>query len=103
PERIALDPGFGFGKRLEDNLELLRALPELRALGFPLCVGLSRKSFLGRLSGEADPARRGSESVAATALAAAGGAAIHRVHEVGPARTALAIAGALAADRGALG
>ena len=94
PGRILLDPGFGFGKRLEDNLALLRALPELRSLGFPLCVGLSRKSFLGRLSGQDDPARRASESVAATALAAAGGAALHRVHEVGPTRAALAIASA---------
>ena len=95
PERIALDPGFGFGKRLEDNLALLDALPELRSLGFPLCVGVSRKSFLGRLSGEGEPARRLSETLAATALAAAAGAVIHRVHEVGPVRAALAIAGAL--------
>jgi dihydropteroate synthase len=96
PERIVLDPGFGFGKRLEHNLALLAALPELRSLGFPLCVGLSRKSFLGRLSGQPDAARRGAESVAATALAAAGGATLHRVHEVAPARAALAIAGAVA-------
>ncbi|HEX6884818.1 MAG TPA: dihydropteroate synthase [Planctomycetota bacterium] len=100
PERIVLDPGFGFGKRPADNLALLRALPELRALGFPLCVGLSRKSFLGHLSGQQEPARRGPETLAATALAAAAGAAVHRVHEVATTRAALAIAGALAADTG---
>ena len=96
PARIALDPGLGFGKLLEHNLELMRALPELRSLGFPLCVGLSRKSFLGRLGGAADPARRGSETVAGVALAAYLGAEIHRVHEVAPARAALLLATPLA-------
>jgi dihydropteroate synthase len=102
PARIALDPGFGFGKTVEHNRALLAALPELRALGFPLCVGLSRKSFLGRLSGCAEADQRGAETVAATALAAAAGAALHRVHEPGPIRRALAIASALAADTGSL-
>ena len=74
----------------------MRALPELRSLGFPLCVGLSRKSFLGRLGGAADPARRGSETVAGVALAAYLGAEIHRVHEVAPARAALLLATPLA-------
>lgn len=96
PARIALDPGLGFGKTLEHNLSLLRALPELRSLGFPLCVGASRKSFLGRLSGEERPAARGAETLAAVALAAFFGAEIHRVHEVAPARAALRVAHALA-------
>lgn len=96
PARIALDPGLGFGKHLEHNLELMRALPELRSLGFPLCVGLSRKGFLGRLSGESEPARRASETSAGVALAAFLGAEIHRVHEVAPARAALRVALALA-------
>ncbi len=95
PARIALDPGLGFGKLLEHNLELMRALPELRSLGFPLCLGLSRKSFLGRLSGASEPAQRGSETSAGVALAAFLGAEIHRVHEVAPARAAVCVATAL--------
>lgn len=95
PARIALDPGFGFGKLLEHNLALMRALPELRSLGFPLCLGLSRKGFLGRLSGQEAPSERGPETTAATALGAYLGAEIHRVHEVGPARAALRVACAL--------
>lgn len=96
PARIALDPGLGFGKLLEHNLELMRALPELRSLGFPLCLGLSRKSFLGRLSGATEPARRGSETSAGVALAAFLGVEIHRVHEVASARAAVSVATALA-------
>jgi dihydropteroate synthase len=96
PARIALDPGIGFGKLLEHNLELMRALPELRSLGFPLCVGVSRKSLLGRLSGQADARARGSETCAAVALAAYLGAEIHRVHEVAAARAALSVAQGLA-------
>jgi len=95
PERIALDPGLGFGKSLAHNLELMRALPELRSLGFPLCLGASRKSFLGRLSGEEVAARRGSETSAAVALGAFLGAEIHRVHDVAAARAALSVARAL--------
>jgi dihydropteroate synthase len=97
PARIALDPGLGFGKTLEHNLALVRALPELRSLGFPLCLGASRKSFLGRLSGEERPAARAAETLAAVALGAFLGAEIHRVHEVAPARAALSVAHALAA------
>jgi dihydropteroate synthase len=95
PARIALDPGFGFGKLLEHNLELMRALPELRSLGFPLCVGLSRKSFLGRLTGLEEPRERDEATRAATALAAYLGAELHRVHTVRSVRSALAIARAL--------
>ena len=101
PSRIALDPGLGFGKRLEHNLELLRALPELRSLGFPLVVGLSRKSFLGALSGERRAGHREHETSAALALAAHLGAEWHRVHDAGPARAALAVAGGLARGAGA--
>ncbi len=97
PACIALDPGLGFGKELEHNLELMRGLPELRSLGFPLCLGASRKSFLGRLSGEERPAARAAETTAAVALGAFLGAEIHRVHEVAPARAALSLARALAA------
>jgi dihydropteroate synthase len=100
PERIALDPGLGFGKSLAHNLALMRALPEMRSLGFPLCLGASRKSFLGRLSGEERAERRGSETTAAVALGAFLGAEIHRVHDVGAARAALTVARALASGEG---
>ncbi len=96
PARIALDPGIGFGKRLEDNLDLIRALPELRSLGLPLCLGVSRKSFLGRLGAEERPERRDVETAAAVALCALFGAEIHRVHDVAAARRALRVAEALA-------
>jgi dihydropteroate synthase len=79
--RIVLDPGLGFGKRGEQNRELLRRLPEIVALGYPVLVGASRKSFLGELSGRA-PADRLPESLAAAAVAARGGAALLRVHDV---------------------
>jgi len=81
PGRIAIDPGIGFGKRLEDNLALLRALPELRSLGLPIVLGASRKSFLGALSGTERPADRHAETLGATAIGAALGADIHRVHD----------------------
>jgi dihydropteroate synthase len=95
PSRIALDPGIGFGKRLEDNLELIRAIPELRSLGLPVCLGVSRKSFLGRLTGAESADRRDAETIGAVAIAALLGAEIHRVHDVEAARRALRIAAAL--------
>jgi dihydropteroate synthase len=80
-ERIVVDPGFGFGKTLMHNLELLRALPELAALGYPVLVGLSRKSSLGTITGR--PAGdRLPASLAAALAAVARGAAIVRVHDV---------------------
>lgn len=100
PARIALDPGIGFGKLLEHNLRLMRALSELRSLGFPLCLGVSRKSFLGRLSGQEEAGRRGPETLAAVVLADGLGAEIHRVHDVAPTRAALRVARGLAADKG---
>lgn len=82
-ERLLVDPGFGFGKTLEHNLELLRRLPELEArAGAPLLVGLSRKSMLGTITGEAVPAERLGASVATALLAAQRGAKIIRVHDV---------------------
>jgi len=94
--RILLDPGIGFGKRLEDNLALLRALPELRSLGLPLVLGVSRKSFLGLLGGEDRPHERTFETTAAVAIGALLGADVHRVHDVAGARRALAVAQAVA-------
>ena len=80
-ERIVLDPGFGFGKTLAHNLELLRALPELAAAGYPVMAGLSRKSSLGQITGRA-AAERLPASLAAALAAVARGAAIVRVHDV---------------------
>ena len=80
-DRIVLDPGLGFGKLAAQNLELLRRLRELAALGYPLLVGASRKSFLGEITGAAAPDRL-PESLAAAAAAMHGGARILRVHDV---------------------
>ncbi len=81
-ERIAVDPGIGFGKTAEHNLELLRRLDEFRALGCPVAVGASRKSFIGRILELAEAGERLEGTLAVTALAAASGAAIVRVHDV---------------------
>lgn len=80
-ERIALDPGFGFGKSLEHNRALFRALPALSAIGYPILVGLSRKRTIGDITGREAGARTAG-SVAAALLAAQNGAAIVRVHDV---------------------
>jgi dihydropteroate synthase len=98
-DRIDLDPGIGFGKTLGHNLELLRRLDELVAIGRPLMVGVSRKSFLGRITGREVPAERAVATAAANVLAFARGARIFRVHDVAASRDALAVAAAtLAAD-----
>jgi dihydropteroate synthase len=84
PERIVLDPGFGFGKTLEHNLQLLRSLPKLAELGRPLLVGLSRKSMIGRVLGSDQLEDRRWPTVALTAHVREKGARIIRVHEVRP-------------------
>ena len=81
-ERIVLDPGFGFGKTLEHNLTLFRALEGMGRHGYPLFVGVSRKTMMGQLSGRSVPAERMVASVAAALLAAQRGAHIIRVHDV---------------------
>jgi len=81
-ERICIDPGIGFGKTLEHNLELLRRLPELADLGYPLLVGASRKSLIGIVLAEPDPKRRLEGSLAIAMWAAAHAAAVVRVHDV---------------------
>lgn len=94
-ERLSVDPGIGFGKRLEDNLVLLARAGELRArLGLPLVVGPSRKSFLGRLTGE-PAAERDLASHAACAVAVFAGADAVRVHDAAGAARAVAVARAL--------
>ncbi len=90
PERIALDPGFGFGKTLAHNLALLRGLDALAALGQPVLAGLSRKSMLGAMTGKPVTDRLAA-SVAAALLAVQGGANIVRVHDVAATRDALAV------------
>ena len=94
--RVFVDPGFGFGKTLEHNLALLRALPRLAGLGAGLMVGLSRKSMIGALTGVADAGARVAGSTAAALLAAQRGARIVRVHDVTATRQALAVWQALA-------
>lgn len=80
-DQILLDPGFGFGKTLDHNLELLASLDQFRILGYPLLVGLSRKSMLGQVSGR-EVHERLAASVAAATIAAMKGASIVRVHDV---------------------
>ena len=96
-ERVWLDPGIGFGKTLDHNLELLRRLDEIAALGRPVVIGVSRKSFLGRLTGRAEARDRVAASVAANVLAYERGASIFRVHDVAETVDALAVAGATVA------
>jgi dihydropteroate synthase len=93
-ERIWLDPGIGFGKDLDHNLELLRRLRELRALGRPLVVGASRKSFIGKIDGSPVEQRLGG-TIASSILAAAEGADVLRVHDVAEAAQATKVASAI--------
>lgn len=88
-DRIAVDPGLGFGKGPEQSLELLAHLGELRSLGYPVVVGASRKSFLGWATDEADPLRRVEAGIAAALYAAEHGAAVVRTHDVLPTVRAL--------------
>jgi dihydropteroate synthase len=93
-ERVWLDPGIGFGKTLEHNLELLRRLGELRALGRPLVIGTSRKSFIGKVDGS-PPGERLGGTIASSVLAAAEGADVLRVHDVAEVAQALKMAQAI--------
>jgi dihydropteroate synthase len=97
PDQIILDPGIGFGKTVEHNLELLRRLDELVEIGRPVMVGTSRKSFLGKLSGRAEPAERVPGTIATCVLAYERGARLFRVHDVAPVHDALAVAAATVA------
>jgi dihydropteroate synthase len=98
-ERVLLDPGIGFGKALEHNLELLRRLDEIVAIGRPVAIGTSRKSFLGLLTGHAEPDRRLAGTIASNVLALERGASVFRVHDVAPVREALAVAAATVSER----
>jgi dihydropteroate synthase len=92
-ERIMLDPGIGFGKTIDHNLELLRRLDELVAIGRELVIGTSRKSFLGRITG-GDLHERLPGTIATNVLAYERGARVFRVHEVAPVHDALAVTAA---------
>jgi dihydropteroate synthase len=93
-ERIWIDPGIGFGKTVEHNLELHRRLGELGELGRPIAFGSSRKSFIGKLTG-AEVDRRLGGTIASNVIAYANGAGMLRVHDVGPMRQALTVADAI--------
>jgi len=82
PANLIVDPGIGFGKRPEDNVALVRRTTELRSLGLPILGGVSRKAFLGQLTGIQAPDARLGATAAAVALCVAGGAEILRVHDV---------------------
>lgn len=93
---IIVDPGIGFGKRPEDNVEIVRRLSEFRALGRPFLLGTSRKSFLGTMTNRS-PSERLEETIASVVVGALHGADIVRVHDVGPIVHALAVADAFRA------
>jgi dihydropteroate synthase len=93
-DRIAVDPGIGFGKTIEHNLELLRRLDEIAGLGFEVVIGTSRKSFLGKLTGREDPHDRVAATLATTVLALERGATVFRVHDVAETADALKVAAA---------
>jgi len=97
-ENIVLDPGFGFGKTLQQNLALFHALPRLMNNGYPLLVGVSRKAMIGQLTGK-EVTDRVAGSITAAALAAQMGAAIVRVHDVAETHDALKVATALSGPR----
>jgi dihydropteroate synthase len=93
-ERVWLDPGIGFGKTVEHNLELLRRLDEIVAIGRPVVIGTSRKSFLGKLAGGRDEGKRLPGTIATNVLALERGATVFRVHDVAQNADALAVAAA---------
>ena len=94
-ERVLLDPGIGFGKTLQHNLKILGRLEEFAVLGRPLVIGVSRKSFLGTLTGVGSPDQRVIASVAAGLVAWMKGAVVLRVHDVAAHAQALRVVAAI--------
>jgi dihydropteroate synthase len=92
-ERVWLDPGIGFGKTLEHNLELIRRLDEIVAIGRPVVIGTSRKSFLGKLTGRSERDRVAG-TIATNVMALERGASVFRVHDVAEVRDGLTVAAA---------
>jgi len=99
-EKVWLDPGIGFGKSVEHNLELLRRLDELVAIGRPIVVGTSRKSFLGKLAGGRPESGRLPGTIATNVLALERGASVFRVHDVAAVADALTVTAAVLAREG---
>ena len=95
PDRIAIDPGIGFGKSVTGNLELLSHLNELSLLGYPVLLGTSRKSFIGKILNQDVPQERLSGTLATIVLGVNQGVKIFRVHDVRPAREAALVAWAI--------
>jgi dihydropteroate synthase len=95
-DRVWLDPGIGFGKTIDHNLELLRRLDEIAAIGRPVVIGASRKSFLGKITGRPER-ERVAATVAANVVAYERGASIFRVHDVREAVDSLRVASATVA------
>jgi dihydropteroate synthase len=100
PARVWFDPGFGFGKSVGHNLELLRRLPEIVALGRPVLIGTSRKGFIGTVTGEKLPAGRLMGTAATVAWAVIHGAAAVRVHDVAEMSAVVRMVGAIAGPTG---
>jgi dihydropteroate synthase len=99
PDRIMVDPGIGFGKSVEDNLRLIRHLGELKALGLPVCIGVSRKHFTGKITGVDRPGERIEGTAAAVTAAILNGADVVRVHDVGVMKRVAAMADAVRGKR----
>lgn len=95
PDKVVIDPGIGFGKTFEHNLELIARLRSFTSIGAPILVGPSRKGFLGAILGGAAPADRAVATATACAIALLNGARIFRVHDVRPVREALQVAEAI--------
>jgi dihydropteroate synthase len=95
PDNLVIDPGIGFGKNVDDNLRLLRHLGEFKVLGRPICVGVSRKHFTGKITGVTRPADRIEGTAAAVTSAILNGASIIRVHDVGTMKRVAAMADAI--------
>jgi dihydropteroate synthase len=95
PASIAIDPGIGFGKTVTHNLELIDGLGNLAGMGFPVVLGTSRKTFLGRVAGIEDPTLRDGVTAVTTALGFERGARVFRVHDVASSRAALSLAAAI--------
>ncbi|MDP2637362.1 MAG: dihydropteroate synthase [bacterium] len=92
---IILDPGIGFGKTLKHNLQILKRLGEFKELGYPILVGTSRKSFIGKLTGDSSVEDRLEGSIASMVIAIMNGATLVRVHDVKPAKRAIQISDAI--------
>jgi len=97
--RIIIDPGIGFGKKFEHNLTIINRLRQLRSLGYPMLIGVSRKAFIGAVTGRASPSERLAGTLGACAAAVAGGASILRVHDPNEVRDAVLVSKAVLSEQ----